>query len=258
MRAAKTPGTFQGMWLAYVDESGTTGRRFDDPDQPIHWLVAVLVPEDHVLALTADLEGVVARSHPAKPTAELHGAQLFGGDGDWRGISPAQRVAAYEAALALLAKHDAVVVHSSINKARLWPSDSKATTPHLLALQFLVERVDTYIAGQSDPLRRRALLVADETNEHEAFSIGLVAGLQTLGVGVVAGRLVEHIIDTVHFVRSHDNRGVQLADLVAYALNRTRRRRNRPQLSPGDQALSRIFDEQVAPLIRTWRETWPR
>ncbi len=246
------------MWLAYVDESGNTGRRLDDPDQPIHWLVAVMIPEDHVLSLAADLDAVVSRACPNHPTAELHGAQLFGGEEHWRGVSPDQRVEAYEEALALLATHEASIAHSSINKAGLWSSSSQATTPHLLALQFLVERLDGFVGRQADPLRSRALLVADETAEHETYSIGLVAGLQTHGVGVVAGRRVENIVDTVHFVRSKDNRGVQLADLVAYALNRTRRRRGQTHLSPGDQALIRMFDAHVGPRIVTYRETWPR
>lgn len=48
------------MWLAFLDESGNTGRKLDDPDQPIHWMAAVLIPEDKVLSLTLALDGVVA------------------------------------------------------------------------------------------------------------------------------------------------------------------------------------------------------
>lgn len=246
------------MWLAYLDESGNTGHRLDDPDQPIHYLVAVLVPEEHVLDLAAELQAVANRACPEKPKAELHGSQLFGGEGDWRGIKVADRVRAYEEALTLIGTFDCVVAHASIDKQQLWSTSSRATTPHLLALQFLVERLDRFLSSQSSGARQRALLVADETNEHEAYAINLVAGLQTAGVGVVAGRRVERIIDTVHFVRSEDNRGVQLADLVAYSLNRVRRKAQAPSKSHGDVALAKMFAAHVAPHIKTFRDTWPR
>lgn len=246
------------MWLAYLDESGNTGRRLDDPDQPIHWLVSVLVPEEHALPLAADLQAIVSRVHPELPTVELHGSQLFGGDGDWRGVAPVERVQVYEEALGLLKQRECVVAHSSINKQGLFSSTSKATTPHLLALQFLVERLDRYLSTQQDPLRERALLVADETQEHEAFAISLVADLQASGVGVVAGRrVVERIIDTVHFVRSKDNRGVQLADLVAYAMNRDHRKAGQSPKSLGDLALATMVSDLIWPQVRTYRETWP-
>ena len=202
------------MWLAYVDESGNTGRRLDDPDQPIHWLVAVLAPEQHVLPLTHAVEALVSQHRTDALVPELHGSALFSGVGAWSGVAPAKRVAIYDEALSLLARHDCVVAHASIDKTKLTAGTSPRTTPHLLALQFLVEKLDAYLVGQIDPLRQRALLVADETQEHEAFAIGVVAGMQASGAGIVAGRVVDRVIDTVHFVRSEDNRGVQLADLV--------------------------------------------
>ena len=148
------------------------------------------------------------------------------------------------------------MAHASINKTKLTPGTTQRTTPHLLALQFLVEKLDAYLVAQVDPMRHRALLVADETQEHEAFAIGVVAGMQASGTGVVAGRVIDRVIDTVHFVRSEDNRGVQLADLVAYALNRVNRAGWQPT-KPGDQALMDMLRAHVMPLVRTYRSTWP-
>jgi Protein of unknown function (DUF3800) len=188
---------------------------------------------------------------------ELHGSALFGGDGPWSGVTPADRVTVYGSALALLARHDCVVAYASIDKTKLSPgTTSRTTTPHLLALQFLVEKLDAYLVGQEDPMRQRALLIADETHEHEAFAIGVVAGMQAGGQGVVPGRLINRLIDTVHFVRSEDNRGVQLADLVAYALNRVNRTGWQPT-KPADQALMAMLTEHVNPLVGTYRSTWP-
>ena len=203
------------VWLAYVDESGNTGRRLDDPDQPVHWVVAVLVPEENVIPLTHAAQELVSQRRTDDLVPELHGAALFGGGGAWSGVPPAERVAIYEEALTLLTPHECVVAHASINKTKLTPGSTQKTTPHLLALQFLAS-----------------------------------------GTGVVPGRVVNRVIDTVHFVRSEDNRGVQLADLVAYALNRVNRVGWKPTKA-GDQALMSMLNRHVVPRVRTYRESWP-
>lgn len=80
------------MWLCYIDESGNTGRRLDDPDQPIHWMAAVLVPETKVLELTNALDRIIGDALPGNPSAELHAVQLHSGDGPWES---AQRIASW-------------------------------------------------------------------------------------------------------------------------------------------------------------------
>lgn len=244
------------MYLAYLDESGNTGRKLDDPDQPVHWLVSVLVPEDRAIDLMLALDEIVRRHIPDDPKRELHGAELFGGDKGWKGVAPATRLAVYEEALAALATHDCSIAHSSIDKVKLQSWKIHAS-PHLIALHLLMEKIDGLARGQSDPLRQRVLLVADETTEHEAFALDLLADLQRSGVGVFAGRRISNIVDTVHFVRSETNRGVQAADLVAYALCRLGNGRWKSS-KPGDQALASMVRTHVNDLIRTYRQRWPQ
>lgn len=243
------------MYLAYLDESGNTGRRLDDPDQPVHWLVAVMVPEFEAIELMLDLDEVIASHVPDDPKRELHGAELFGGSGIWSGVAPETRLSVYRDALAVLARRSCAIAHASIDKQRLanWHVDA---APHLLALHFLSEKIDVFVRHQANPLLNRALLVADETHEHEAFAVDLLADLQRRGVGVFTGAKIKNIIDTVHFVRSETNRGVQLADLVAYGLCRLGNGRW-DSSKAGDRALAEMFREHVIPQQRTWRERWP-
>lgn len=245
------------MWLAYIDESGNTGVRLDDPDQPVHWMVAVVVPEDQVRSLAVALDGVVATVGGVAGHAELHGAALFGGDGDWAGVKPQGRVNVYREALALLATHDCFVAHSTIDKRRLGGQGSGMTSPHVMAFQFLAEKLDSYVGRQADVLRRRVMLIADETHENSVFQIDLVSQMQRGRAGIGSGRTLLNVVDTVHFVDSQTNRGVQLADLVAYALNRTSRVRDKPRPSPGDLAIRDMVTDHVRPRVRTFRATWP-
>lgn len=245
------------MWLGYMDESGNTGSNLRDPDQPIHWMVTVGVPEDQVRALSLALDGVVTTVGGAPSEAELHGSDLFGGDGDWKGVSPDVRVNVYEQSLALLAAHDCFVAHATIDKQRLSGSSSLATSPHVMAFQFLTEKLDTFVQSCDDPLRKRIMLIADETDEHGTFQADLISQMQRQQAGVGRGRILHNIVDTVHFVDSKKNRGVQLADLTAYAMNRSRRIRHKSSPTRADDAILDMTDRLILPKVRTYRDTWP-
>ena len=243
------------MYLTYLDESGSTGRRLDDPDQPVHWLVGVLVPEANVVPLAHALDNVVKNYVPDDPRRELHGSELFGGDKSWKGVTPSIRIGVYRDSLAALKEHNCVISYASINKQKLQSLAINAS-PYLLALHFLIEKIDDLVHQNSNPLLQRALLVADQTHENEAHSIDLLFALQRDGSGVFPGKQITNIIDTVHFVPSETNRGVQAADLVAFAL---RRLGNGGWSSekPSDIALAEMVRDYVLPLVATYHEEWP-
>lgn len=245
------------MWLCYLDETGNTGSKLDDPQQPLHLLVGLLVPEEHIMALDAAMRLLISRQRgtPGSNLVELHGAQLFSGDGPWRGIPPVERIAVYHEALDLLAIADIAVAYASIDKRALAAKYSSPDPPHLLAFNFLAEKIDKYLLGQPDALRQRAILIADETKEHEDLAIDLVRTMQATG-NPLGGRMLQRIIDTVHFVKSEQSPGVQLADLVAYAIGRVERVGASPSKA-GDQALNNLFQTLIWPRVRTWREPWP-
>ena len=180
---------------------------------------------------------------------EFHGHELWGGQGYWRAMDPPRLIAAYEAVLSLLNELSIDVAHSSINKPGLRARHNGARDgmAYRLALQFLLEKIDY---GQENKI-----LIADEAKEQELEAVKMVAGMQQWDSGgVVPGRTLNTIIDSLHFVRSHDSAGVQMSDLVAFILQR---RRQRPEGHPDAQAartrLGLLIDERTY----TWREPWP-
>ena len=78
------------MRFAYMDETGNTGRRFDDPDQPIHMIVSLVVDESKVTDLHEHIREV-GRRHCAgdcdEAEFEFHGGDLFSGDNPFGGHS---------------------------------------------------------------------------------------------------------------------------------------------------------------------------
>lgn len=88
------------MRLIYVDESYC---------KVCYYVVALLVPDTEAQALTAALDTVVHQAAASynciRPTAELHGYDLFQGKGDWEPIKlmPRARIGAYDQALRAIA-----------------------------------------------------------------------------------------------------------------------------------------------------------
>ncbi|MCY3635504.1 MAG: DUF3800 domain-containing protein [bacterium] len=244
------------MWLSYLDESGNTGGNLEDPDQPFHLIAAVMVPEDQIQPLSTAFDHLPAFAREPRLIRELRGADLYSGKGPWRGSSPSERIDTYREALALLGQHEAFVAHASIDKWALRQSaPSEPKMPHLLALRFLAEEIDSYLKHQHDPLKQRTLLIADETDEHEAYAHGLVAQMQVRKPSLAEGPALTRIVDQVHFVQSETSPGVQLADLAAFALTR-RMRFPTTSRRPSDIAIARLA-EIVDSRVVASRDTWP-
>ncbi len=239
------------MWLTYLDESGNTGSNLADSDQPFHVVAGVCVREDRVAAISEHLDEVTHRwlgTGVRSSTTELHAVALKSGFRPWRAMPRADRIAVYREALAPLQWDGVAVCHSTVRKTGL-TARMVARSPHLWALQFLIEKLDAWCCEKDI----RTLLVADESTEYEQITLDLVTGLQAGGMGSTGSKLgrMDRIIDTVHFVRSETNRGVQLADLVAYLRNRTLR-------DDVDHSVERaLWDECVAPACVAWRDPPP-
>lgn len=233
--------------LVYIDETGSVGTAAKR--QPHLTLVAAIVDETQVQPLNESLEQV-AMSHLGWQPAgfEFHGNELWHGSKHWKGKTPTELLAAYEAAITLLDIHDVDVAHASIHKKRLTARYDGAAdgNAYRLALQFLLEKVDSYS-------RDLKILVADESKEQELSAIKMVSDLQSWGGGEVPGRKLRTIIDSLHFVSSHASSGVQMADLVAFLLQRRTRPEGHPDADAGKARMLATISEH----LRTWREPWP-
>jgi hypothetical protein len=107
-----------GMWIAYMDETGNTGRNLDDPAQPIH-LILSLVIEESKIGLVHDHMRDAARRHCpltcSEDEFEFHGQDLFSGRGYFSGFSPSERIEVYDDVLRgiELAEAEVIVSRSS-------------------------------------------------------------------------------------------------------------------------------------------------
>ena len=236
--------------IVYIDETGATGTP-GGGKQPFLTLVAVLVDEDSVRPLAAAMSSV-AMTHLGWIPAdfEFHGNEIWQGQKHWKKKKPPELLAAYEAAIGLLDELDLDVAHATIDKPKLHAryEGSADSNAYRLALQFLLEKIDAL--G-----KRNRILVADEAKHERLQAIKMVADMQQWGGGEVPGRSLVSVIDSLHYVDSAASPGVQMADLVAYVLQRVR---NAHGGHPDSAASLVRLNDVVAGHTTTWREPWPR
>lgn len=220
------------MRLFYIDESGNTGTSLD-ATQPIHWLVAIGVTPPAVKSIEAEMLALALQHFPQRarrPDFEFHGSDLFSGRGECRGIAPADRIKIYEALLQLLARHNCAIfvrgIDKQLHQQRATENNYTPQHPHKLASMYLFERIDEWLekqqgAGQ-EPIY--GLLIADEQKEVHRDIVENFAYWRDRGTqGGYRARPIGFLIDTVHYVPSHDSWLIQLADCVAFLRNRQAR-----------------------------------
>lgn len=194
-----------------------TRARTPNPAEPVHWLVAVAAPVTRLHAVEAEMLALAMRffgERAKEPDFEFHGADVFSGRRECRGVSPDARVALYREIAALLPKHGCPVFVRGIDKvkhhARAERNRYDAVHPHTLAFQFLVERMDMWLQKQQ-PRRPAAhpvlgLVIADEQKEVGRDLVRNFARWRLLGTEIgYRRRTIRYMVDTVHYVPSTDS-----------------------------------------------------
>jgi hypothetical protein len=109
------------MRLAYMDEAGNTGRKCDEPSQPIHLISTLVVDEQNVAALHEHMREIGRRHFATTCHAdefEFHGHDLYAGRGYFAEMSPAKRVEIYDEILQGIEIAEAEVIVRGVEKAR--------------------------------------------------------------------------------------------------------------------------------------------
>lgn len=212
------------MYIAFVDESGNTGHKLRDPDQPYHYIGGICVEYEKCLALQNDIEKIAITSlgtSTLPDNFEFKGHWLFSGNEYFDGMSPTQRIEITNALLALLDMHGISTIVSAINKPALADKYLSPFHPHDLANLFFLEMFQEFL----DEKNKYGLVVADEEQSRYEKIISDFKKYKKQGTGFSAYKSVEitRIIDNIHFVKSHNSWPLQLADVALFFFNRGRK-----------------------------------
>jgi hypothetical protein len=239
-----------------MDEAGNTGRHLGNHEQPIHMIVSLVVDETGVPTIHEHIREVGRKHCPqdcARSDFEFHGKDLFAGEGPFAEKSPLERIEIYDEVLRGIQLVDGEVVIRGVNKKRLESRYTRPYHPHDIALMFTIESIER-LARKRDC---QVLLVADEAKEVEDAALRDLVHYQEFGTqwGWRTEK-IERIIDTIHFVPSHRNCAIQLADCAAYIAARVRKvREGTVSRNRSAEAVEALWEERIEPFL--WvNEVW--
>ncbi|MGE5578654.1 MAG: DUF3800 domain-containing protein [Bacillota bacterium] len=199
---------------AYMDEAGNTGSNLD-LTQPFHYVGALLIPETHWSQVRSDVRSLVT-SLFGTTTAELHGREIFHGQGLWSEMSRTDRLKVFSDCVGIMEAYDLKTVIGRCDKAKLQKYTSPMH-PHHISFWMCLEGIAKYLNHENS----LGFIVADDCQ----------ACLKTLVRDALAtyrhsgppfGNPVDisSVIDTVHFMDSSDSLHMQLFDVGLFALQR--------------------------------------
>jgi Protein of unknown function (DUF3800) len=239
-----------------MDEAGNTGRKLDDPQQPIHEIVALLIAEECVSGLHADLRSIARQWFHRdyfRHDFEFHGADIFHGKGWFDSLAPAERVVLYDELLQAVGRNRGRVVVRGVVKPNLAARYPNPYHPHDIALMFTLEEIERFARAEASRTQQecRFLVVADENKESEDSALRDLASYQQFGTSWGWNPIsIDHIVDTIHFVRSETNWAIQLADCLAFLENRrTKIAYDVVPMNESAAAVNDMYDRLVRPHV---------
>jgi hypothetical protein len=208
------------VYLIYLDESGNTGSRLDDPQQPIHTIVGVIVRDRHWHTCESQMNGIIEDYIPPadRQGFEFHTSDLFQGRRYFAGWQWVVREEILNRLIGIITNCNLPMIYGAVHKPRLAAQYAYPADPHALAFLFLAERIEGWFQQHAND--DTGMFIADETKADAEMRKSL-RDYRTVGIplGIRDIRL-EHIVETVHFADSRLSVGIQIADVANYFVRR--------------------------------------
>ena len=216
------------MYLLYMDDSGDDGRSSASSSHLL--LGGLAIKASAWREMVGRIDGIVAKHLGAdRAKTELHGSDILSGRGIYRGLLPAAREALFSEVLTEIGKPDGgvslffVVLHKECLPV--------TRNTRVVATLQLCQRFNAFLprAGNHGP----GLLICDE---HAAQSqiTSLISVIHSEGL---PRQLRDNLIETAFFVKSHESRILQVADLACHAFYRF--------ITQDDDRFVHLFEDRI-------------
>ena len=246
--------------LIYVDDSGNTGNKRDDLDQPFHVAVGVAIRATSWHVIRRDFYAVLQRYEVPtdSPDFEIKGSDLYRGRKLFGGWPQNRRKRLIIGLLAILGRRRIPIICVGVDKKSfprvqfiprslfrylLWHIGRwSISTRRPSDLVLLIVDENKSIEDEWQYLLQRMREQSEFEMSPEEFALfRRVIGLESANTlaefrPLLARPVHEAVIDQVHFVQSHDSIGVQLADVCAYIVNQKLRGTDNFNLFPRIEA----------------------
>lgn len=209
------------MYLCYIDESGNTGDNLKDEHQPYLVLAALMVPPDNIKEIEDDVRSLGYKYFGAESRNtdfEFHGDAIYNArkkDRYFNKMSLDKRFEILDEIIKIVTKHESIKLgYIAMEKEKYYGRLNIQQS----AFHLLVEKIEERLQGYLDSY---CLLIADEQDELEQKLIDDLDHFKQHGTTFGYKNLkVDRVIDSVHFVQSHNNYLMQLADVMCYLIRK--------------------------------------
>ena len=212
------------MKLIYIDDSGNTGKKLDDIQQPLFLLGGFIIDEDIWKRVDKAIADIKVKYNIED--MEIHSIEIMNGKKgtpykDW---DYGKKLQFFSDILQIIKTFDLKVIYFSVKKINFkkyfqskYGKDFEQQfniSPYLLAFSYILQIADSYLIEQDN----NGMLILDEQDEwkkpaNKTFNI-LTTLIDEPEVHI------EKLLDRSFFVESNESNMIQLADVVAYTTKR--------------------------------------
>lgn len=220
------------MYACYSDESGHCGKKFN-PKQPVEVVCGVLVDLSKLFKTQREHQLILKflRKHGVS-IAELKARDIYGGKRRWHNVSPKKRFSFLSQLLKWMASRYCKIIVCPIDCNNFFISkkagcsiSARLCYPYEVGALNVVLAVQRFQQGKKDN-KDKTFLIFNEQKGHDENLLRILSGDLKFTDGYTrfskraeTERLFS-IVDVPYFAKSHLAIAIQLADLVAFIVNK--------------------------------------
>jgi hypothetical protein len=247
--------------LCYVDETGTDG------ESPFLVMVGVVVDAQRLTRTQAEfgkLFGDVS-SHPTKALTELKAADLYRGNGSWRGVDGATRTQIIGEVCSWVGQRKHKLVLAAIDRQRFKSSPLSETCSDDWIASALHIALQVQKAHQSASGNKGKTMLVFDVNKHREDPLAELLYSPPAWSDDYYGRSprgpqLDQVIDSAFFARSHHVGLVQIADVYGYLFRRYAELCDGARAQWHERELEQLtcWIDQLAACLYPVSTRWPR
>jgi Protein of unknown function (DUF3800) len=226
------------MYIAYLDDSGSTGRKLHDPTAPFQIVGGPIIKDSAYTNLELVLSVVVGQYVPEEEwdSFEFHANQLFHGTGAFGHLGAKKGQEIIEQALRWIKKFNIPIVYGAVNKLKLATKIYRDAHPLMMAFELYLGCLDRWFNKRyvldimQNSEGAAALLICDDplpSDRKEKESENGRAIIQEVfrrnrkkpRSGSSSGMAIG-LFDDIYFGDSKFSTGIQLADICVYLIGK--------------------------------------